>query len=70
MEVNPGDGRTRAIRVTDKFIQHIEQHKAVLQAAYKEQFLVIFKADQAPPPTLSVVRTPGIDTPRSLENGR
>ena len=46
MEVNHSDGRTRSIRVTDKFMKQVEQHKALLQAAYKEQFLVIFKANQ------------------------
>lgn len=47
MEVNASDGRTRSIRVTDKFMKQVEQHKAHLQAAYKEQFLVIFKAHQS-----------------------
>ena len=46
MEINASDGRTRSIRVTDKFMKQVEQHNALLQATYKEQFLVIFKANQ------------------------
>ena len=62
MEVNASDGRTRSIRVTDKFMKQVEQHKALLQAAYKEQFLVIFKANQsdASPPRLGLVQGTGI----------
>lgn len=61
MEVNAGDGRTRSIRVTDKFMKQVEQHNALLQAAFKEQFLVIFKANQsaASPPRLGLVQGTG-----------
>ena len=66
MEVNASDGRTRSIRVTDKFMKQVEQHKALLQSAYKEQFLVIFKANQTPtsPPKLGLVQ--GIGAPKSF----
>ena len=62
MEVNASDGRTRSIRVTDKFMKQVDQHKALLQSAYKEQFLVIFKANQTPtsPPKLGLVQSTGV----------
>ncbi len=62
MEINASDGRTRSIRVTDKFLKQVEHHNALLQAAYKEQFLVIFKANPspAPPPKLGLVRSAGL----------
>lgn len=66
MEVNASDGRTRAIRVTDKFKRQIEQHQAVLQAAYKEQFLVIFKAEQEKLPATSSMRTPSFSMVKNI----
>ena len=62
MEVNASDGRTRSIRVTDKFMRQVAHHNALLQAAYREQFLVIFKANPSPtpPPKLGLVKGSGL----------
>ena len=66
MEVNAGDGRTRSIRVTDKFMKQMEQHKSLLQSAYKEQFLVIFKADQDKVPITRVGSAPSLAVHKNL----